>query len=168
MRAVLLVTVAASACGTPGPSWLPDAGSGGACVPYMSSANLQTPTTSFANDVMPVFGASCTSVSCHGIAMSPAGGLFLGSEGSGSSDAMSVYKALVGPASGELPTMPFITPSDPEKSFLMHKLDNDLCVYQSACVNANCMMPMPYGTGQLPTMTRDIVRRWIAQGADDN
>lgn len=166
----LLALLAVAACGTPGPSWVPDAGGsgGGPCVPYMSTANMQTPTTSFANDVTPVLQASCTSVSCHGIDQLPSGGLFLGNEGSGSAGASTVVKGLVGQASGELPTMPYVTASDPTKSFLMHKLDDDLCVYQSDCVGANCMMPMPYGTVQLPTMTRDVVRRWIAQGALDN
>jgi hypothetical protein len=167
MKASWLVVMAA--CGTPGPSWLPDAGSGsGACEPYMSTANLQSPITSFANDVTPVLQTSCTSVSCHGIDMLPSGGLFLGNEGSGSSGASEIISGLVGQASGELVTMPYVTAGDPTKSYLMHKLDNDLCVYQTACVGANCMMPMPYGTAELPTATRDIVRRWIAQGATDN
>jgi hypothetical protein len=168
MRVLWLLAVAA--CGTPGPSWVPDAGngSGGPCEPYMSTGNMQTPVTSFATDVTPVLQTSCTSVSCHGIDMLPSGNLFLGNEGSGSAGASMVVQGLVGQASGELPTMPYVTAGDPTKSYLMHKMDNDLCVYQTECVEANCMAPMPDNMQQLSATTRDVLRRWITQGAKDN
>jgi hypothetical protein len=163
MKAALLIVVAA--CGTPLPSWVPDAGP---CVAYMSTADLTTPATSFTNDVMPVFGSNCASASCHGIAQEPQGGVFLGAMLADGSDAPTVYAQLVSTPSGELPTMPLVTPSDPTMSYLMHKLDGDQCLFQSTCVGNDCMQPMPFQTTTLPPDTRDIVRRWIAQGAQDD
>jgi hypothetical protein len=167
MKRVLVVSslVSLTSCGTPLPSWVPDAGP---CAAYVSTADLLTPATSFMNDVMPVFESNCASASCHGIAQSPQGGLFLGAELAQGSDAKTVYSQLVNTASVELPTMAFVTPAQPEKSYLMHKLDDDQCLFESSCVEANCMQPMPDNAMQLDPTTRDIVRRWIAQGADDN
>jgi hypothetical protein len=163
VKSVFLL-VAVAACGTPPPTWQVDAG---ACVPYMAPPmdQLMTPAVSFKTDVMPIFGASCASSSCHGIADSPKGGLFLGAELAHGSDAQTVHDALVGMPSQQLPMMSFIAPSDPANSYLMHKLDADQCQFQTQCVASDCLKTMPYDVGQLAVEKRDTVRRWIAQGA---
>ena len=162
MRFALIVAVLA-ACGTDPPSWVPDAGP---CVAYAvpSTTDLMAPSVSFSHDVMPVLTGNCSSSSCHGIADNAKGGLFLGEQLQKGADATVVYPGLVGPMAGQLMTMPFVTPGDATKSYLMHKLDSDQCVYEHDCTNGDCMQSMPYA-GMLPVETRDIVRRWITQGA---
>jgi len=159
-----LLALAVAACGTPPPTWEVDAG---ACVPYMAPpiTQLQAPAVSFVNDVMPVFTANCSSASCHGVASSPQGGLFLGAELQHGADAQTVHDAIVGKPSAQLPMMNFVTPGDPANSYLMHKLDADQCQFTQQCVAQDCLKPMPYDVGALTTDQRDIVRRWIAQGA---
>jgi hypothetical protein len=139
-------------------------------VPYTppGTTDLTTPAMSFKTDVMPVFAANCASSSCHGIADSPRGGLFLGAQLAKGADASTVRAGLVGKASGQLPTMPFVTAGDPGSSYLMHKLDSDQCMYETSCVGHDCLKTMPYDTASLEVTTRDIVRRWIAQGAAAN
>ena len=58
-----------------------------------------------------------------------------------------------------------VTPGDPDKSFLLHKLDGDLCVFDESCANGSCGAPMPENNPALPEDKRDAIRRWIAQGA---
>jgi len=160
----LWIVCAVAACGTPPPTWSPDAGP---CMPYMppSGTDLMTPTVSFKTDVMPVFLASCASTSCHGLASSPKGNLFLGAK---ATDAATVYGNLVAKPSAQLPSMPFITANDATSSYMMHKLDADQCMFKTECVGHDCLQPMPYDTGSLAVDTRDTVRRWIAQGAPQN
>jgi len=75
--------------------------------------------------------------------------------------------------------MPFVTPGDPTMSYLMHKMDDDLCVVTGCIPNnvavssAEMMAPwcgtfMPYQVMVLDTGTRDTIRRWIQQGAMNN
>ena len=156
MKAVLVLAVVA-ACGTPPPAWTVDAG---ACVAYASDPglDLMTPTISFKTDVMPILTASCSSASCHGVTDNPQGNLFLGAELKHGADAAKVYTSLVGPPAGELGSMPYVTMGQPAKSYLMHKLDGDQCMYENACANQSCDDTMPRD-GQLPVATRDIVRR---------
>jgi hypothetical protein len=155
-----------AACGTPPPEWGPDAG---ACVAYASDPgfDLMTPAMTFKTNVMPVLTASCSSASCHGVATGAQGGLFLGAQLKKGADSAQVYQSLVGPMAGELGSMPYITAGDPQHSFVMHKLDGDQCMFADTCANHTCNDTMPRD-GQLPIETRDIVRRWIAQGAQNN
>ena len=163
MRVALIAFVVA--CGTPMPSWVPDAGP---CTPFTSEANLMTPQVSFKSDVMPVFEQHCASSSCHGIADSPKGDLFLGAQLAKGSDSNMVHGALVGKTSTQLPSMMFVAAGDPTHSYIIHKIDGDQCMYESQCVGTDCQMSMPFSDGLMPVETRDIVRRWIAQGANDN
>jgi len=57
----------------------------------------------------------------------------------------------------------------------MHKLDGDQCTLNElkACVATktqytDCGQQMPYSSPPLDEPTRDIFRRWIAQGAKNN
>jgi hypothetical protein len=158
------VIVLACACGTQPPSWAPDAGP---CVEFVSTIDLMTPTTSFKTDVMPVLEQSCASSSCHGIADGPKGDLFLGAQLAHGSDSDTVHADIVGKASSQLPSMDFVKAGDPKQSYLMHKLDNDQCLFNSSCVGSDCQHSMPFDVA-LAQDKRDIIRRWIAQGAAAN
>ena len=146
-------------------------GASGGCKAYDPGAlDLKAPTVSFKTDVVAgVFNKSCgLSTSCHGSPTASQGGLFLGAKAAAGSDSSAVRTAIVGVASKDLPPMPFVTASDPSKSFLMHKMDGDQCTLNAQCVNADCLQTMPQGSDALPVDRRDVVRRWIAQGAQDN
>lgn len=140
------------------PNWQPDAG---ACEPYVvpSGMNLMAPAVTFSANVLPVLAHSCTSASCHGGA-SPQGALDLG-------QAANTYTNLVGPLARELSTMPFVMPGHPDESYLMHKLDADQCTLASQCVSGDCKQSMPLNN-PLDASSRDTIRRWIVQGAQNN
>lgn len=166
MIRVALVLLAA--CGTPPPQWLPDAGP---CVAYVPppTTDLTTPVMSFQANVMNLLNSHCGSGMCHGSTDHPTGGVFLGSSGAMGADAHDAYTALVGAPSGELGGMSFVTPGDPARSYLMHKLDGDQCQFDAQCSAGDCQHSMPSDLEVLiPPAERDIVRRWIAQGAHEN
>lgn len=158
---------------------------GGTCVPgttppYTSCIDLTTPTISFAGDIAPVFVNSCAAAgaSCHGdptLDEKTTGQVFLGYPDGGDFDAAMILSRLVGQTSPENPMMDIIHASDPDASYMMHKLDDDQCLFATTC-NATgntlfrlCGLGMPYGTNMvLDEPTRDKIRRWIAQGAQNN
>jgi len=157
--AVTLVLVAAlSGCTSSSGS------SSGSCADYQPPAGFDTttPSVSFANDVMPVFGQSCAFSTCHGSSTGPANGVFLGK------DPARVYTAIVGVRGDELQTMPFVTAGDPRQSYLMRKIDGSQCALDTQCTGSSCQGSMPKNESLLDVPTRDIVRRWIAQGAKNN
>ena len=163
-----LLLLALIGCGTPPPQWVPDAGP---CVAYAApaSTDLTTPVMSFKENVMNILNAHCGSGMCHGSTDNPTGGLFLGSSGEGGADADAAYSAIVGRPSGELGSMSFVTPGDPARSYLMHKLDGDQCMFETQCTSPGCQHSMPSDLEVLLSVSeRDIVRRWIAQGAQAN
>ncbi len=185
-----------------------------ACGPYVSKVDLDIPVVSFAEDVFPMLEESCTeSTACHGDPAARSPGLFfLGcfQDSMPSLDgflpdcpdsltvgmaAARVYATLLGLPGGDVdagPTeiagMPYVTPGDPTRSFLMHKLDGDLCTV-TGCVDGNaavedtedppgslepgvppnwCGVSMPFDGDPLDPENRDLLRRWIAQGASEN
>jgi hypothetical protein len=195
-----------SSCGESGSSSCSESADDGGCG-YKSTANLTTPTVSFSKDVYPILSFSCgISSSCHGgdpgVDIS-AHGLFLGcstqSICSGTCSASGdltaqVYGGLVGSGDAgpnkpiEITSMLFVTPGNPSQSYIMHKLDDDLCSLQG-CVTMNaavqntmdtpgslgtnnppnwCGTFMPYQVSVLDICRRDTIRRWIAQGAPNN
>jgi hypothetical protein len=156
-----------------------DAGSSG-CEPYTSTADLSQ-TVSFRNDVVPMFHANCAGgKACHrGAGNATPKSLALG-DVDGGLPASAIFQGLVGTKAAEDPDMDLITPGDPGSSYLMHKIDGDQCTLAAHC-NAgelgtkypNCGGPMPpvpppNTAPRLPTATRDIVRAWIHQGAQNN
>ena len=173
IRATLLL-IAVAACGTDPPRWaLDDAGGSGSggCVAHdvPPTTDLTTPIVSFHTDVMPIFNHNCGTKACHGSMTAPKGSLFLGAATALGADASGVYAAIVGKPSAQLGSMSFVTPNDPVRSYLMHKLDGDQCLYQTDCVGSDCMHSMPSGLEVLIAVsTRDTIRRWIAQGAVQN
>jgi hypothetical protein len=172
-----------------------DAGDGGGvtpfvCTPYQTSVDLTTPVVSFSKDVMPIFEHSCgLSSSCHYDPKAiPTLGIFLGCDINTSSTcnvsnpAPQVYQDLVGSADGgpdagplaalEDP-MPYVTPGDPTKSYIIHKLDGDTCTFTDCIANNKaintamnppdsgpmslspnwCGQSMPYNNYMLPSST---------------
>jgi hypothetical protein len=139
--------------------------SGATCNDYQPPAGFDTatPVVSFANDVMPIFGQSCAFSTCHGASTGTANGVFLGK------DAARVYTAIVDVRGDELPTMPFVKPGDPRASYLMRKMDGSQCALDAQCAGGSCQLSMPKNAiSLLEVAQRDIVRRWIAQGAKQN
>jgi len=154
----LFLASATTAC--PGDDPTPSGG----CVDYAPPASFvaSTPATSLSRDVMPIFQRSCAFSTCHGSNVGPANGVFLGN------DAARVHAAVVNVKSGELPAMPFVTPGDPRQSYLMRKMDGSQCALDGQCTGGSCKDSMPKNDDVLPLETRDIVRRWIAQGAKND
>lgn len=152
----VMLAAAAAACSPD-----PEASS---CTDYAPPAGFDalTPAVSFSTDVMPVFGQSCAFSTCHGSNVGPANGVFLGR------DAAKVHAAIVNIPAGELPSMPFVTPGDPSKSYLMRKMDGSQCALDAQCTGGSCQDSMPKSSTKLEVATRDIVRRWIAQGAKND
>lgn len=170
--------------------------SAAAAVPaFTSCANTSTPEVSFAKDIRPIFEQSCSlTASCHGQPsnnISTTGLIFLGAV-DGGTDAAEIIQGIVGVASPEDSQVDIVKPHDPENSYLMYKLDGDMCQFATECnVNATkapafayCGLSMPYASPPLcldsqtdcvktQTITqqygeRDQIRRWIAQGALNN
>ena len=123
-----------------------------------TAAELAAPIVDFEKDVAPILVTACASSTCHG-SISKNHGVFLAPK---SADAM---KKSLQAKSKKLPEMPYVTPGDPENSFLMHKLDADLCTIAERCVGRSCGKTMPADNDLLTEAERDTVRRWIAQGA---
>jgi hypothetical protein len=167
----ILGTTAACSSGPDGTDTMP-----GNCMAYTSTADLSQPV-SFRKDVMPIFHESCGG--CHKAPMNMTPhSLELGGGDAGVEPSALLTK-LVGSKAAEAPEMDLIAPGDPANSYLMHKMDNDQCTLSAQC-NAgtlgskipNCGNAMPPVPASMPpklsSATRDIVRAWIHQGAQDN
>jgi len=123
-----------------------------------TNSDLMTPKVSFQADVVPVLAQGCAFSSCHGASHPPVIG----------KDPAKWHAVILSAESTILPTMPLVTPGDPAKSFLMHKLDGDQCLFDSACKDGDCRSRMPLANPPLPGPVCDVVRRWIVQGAGDD
>jgi hypothetical protein len=125
------------------------------------------PAVSFKNDVLPILTFSCTFSTCHGVMTGPNNGIYLGERPPAMTNSSTVVMAMMKPSS-QLTSMPIVTPGDPAKSFMMHKLDGDQCTLDMQCGGGSCGTSMPSGSPLLELAKRDTIRRWIAQGAKDN
>lgn len=155
------------ACGAPdsGASATTDqsATSCGATEPAPASVTARP--VSFAADVLPIFVASCSFGSCHGAAKGDNHGVFLGAKSS-ANDAAAIRASLVDKPSTQSPSTPYVTPSDPARSYLYRKLTGDLCgITECGSDGAACGRRMPRGGEQLDAASLEIVRTWIVQGA---
>jgi len=155
----LVVAFALTLLGCPGS----DPG-GSSCEDYSPPAGFdaQSPKVGFAADVAPIFKQSCAFSTCHGASTGTANGVYLGS------DTARVHTGLVSNKATELPTMPLVTPGDPRNSYLMRKIDGSQCALDAQCTGGLCQDSMPKAQDKLPVETRDVVRRWIAQGAKND
>ena len=131
------------------------------CGAYVAPAgtDLTQPPVQLQRDVIPILSRSCAFVSCHGAASGGNNGLYLGTDGA------RVLAEAVGKPAGELPTMSYVAPGDPAGSYVMHKIDGDQCTLVARCAGGDCGGSMPQGSDLMAIRDRDIVRRWIAQGA---
>ncbi|MDB4938202.1 MAG: hypothetical protein JWP87_5174 [Labilithrix sp.] len=161
---VVALAGAASACGGGGSGEAATSDTAKVCAaaPTTQASALASPPASFDADVAPTLVKSCTFSPCHGSRGAGNHGVFLGAK---SAEDMAAVKAALLAPSHSLPSMPYVTPGDPEHSFLLHKLDNSLCGLDEQCVGGSCGKSMPDGNDLLPDASRDAIRRWIAQGA---
>lgn len=143
--------------------------------PTASEQELMSPTVSFTEDVFPIFEKNCSDMLCHGSDEAPRADLYLGpAEDATSGDLDEVY-ANLHRASTTAPSVRVISVGDPERSFLMNKVDgcqNSLgltCDAEPNLCRADCgdpMPPLPRDTySPLAEMEKLTLRRWIAQGA---
>jgi hypothetical protein len=166
--AILVLAGCASADPTPKPTTEPAPSNPtptAKCAAYEVPAgtDLTKPTVSFKTQVFPFLTQTCgLSRSCHQ-SSSNNNGVFLGG-----TDTAAVRTAITSVPTPELGSMNFVAPGDPAKSYLMHKLDGDHCLFDAQCIDGSCQDRMPLSGQEADVSTRDMVRRWIAQGALDN
>jgi len=172
----------ATGCGDDGGSTSTGSG-GGACAAELGAdgcfdATCFTPPSepvSFRGAVLPILETSCSlSGSCHGNPSSPetAAGYqpYLGEVNPEStpSDVALILATIVGQPSRAATSLSIVAPGDPAGSFLLHKMDGSLECTAFAC-DVGCGDLMPLGSDEpLDRATRDTIRAWIAQGAEDN
>lgn len=112
------------------------------------------PTVSFSEDIVPMFVASCTSCHTGEAARTGSSNLNLSPE--------YAYGDLIRVMSNHVPEMARVMPGDPDNSYLVHKLQGT----QSEVGGRGQQMPR----GQDPWTAEQIelVRTWIAEGAQNN
>ncbi len=188
LGSVLVALAVSMACGSEDDSKPADTCGKRSCPFDYSSFDATTPVVSFETGVMPLFRRACGFSVCHGKESGAAAELFLGPKCPSASDdptctqgapdsaqRQSIIDSVVGMASKTASAMPIVTQSSPEQSFLMHKVDgchNDLAlnctVQDGAKTSGACGDPMPQSSDALCQDERDVIRRWIAQGAKNN
>lgn len=113
-----------------------------------------TTSASFSKDVMPIIGESCALTSCHAAKQSNLG-IHL------TFDEEQVYTELQ-KGSPTFGGVKFVLPGKPDESLVMAKMDGTQG--KIAGCPASCGKEMP-PEDLLPQEKRDVVRRWIANGA---
>lgn len=141
------------------------------CYDY-AAFNGTAKTVSFKTDVLPIFRQSCgLSAACHGSPTGPAGQPYLGPGTNDpdptQADIDKIFAQNVGATSTKAATMKIVEAGSPQKSFLMHKMDNTLKCSDVVC-EANCGASMPLANPVLDETKLDVVRSWIAQGAKND
>jgi hypothetical protein len=125
--------------------------------------DAMNPPVSFSGAVVPILNRSCAFSDCHDAVSR--NGLALGDRPLG---AATVHPKLVGRPARVLPSMSYVTAGNPRESFLMHKIDGSHCTLDARCENGNCGTSMPRTSDLLEESERDVIRRWIAQGAKND
>ena len=150
-------------------------GGGAATCPDYSNFDGTTPAVSFKADVLPILQRSCgLAVSCHGDSSMPFKDRpYFGpnkKDMATDADIMAIFAGSVGVDSYVNPGMMIIKAGDPENSFLMYKLDDQLeCDKLTCAATKACGGFMPSTSLTILEQTeRDAIRRWIAQGAKNN
>ncbi len=113
-------------------------------LPLSSSSATSVLSADFNSIQDNVFTPVCAT--CHSGANAPRG-LRL--------DAGNSYALLVGVASSEVPNLQRVRPGDPGASYLLQKIEGSAAVGQR----------MPLGGPYLPQATIEVIRQWIANGA---
>ena len=172
--AAALTAALAGACG--GEEEAPAACEAPSCPVELTGIDLMTPTVGFTSQVLPLFRRSCgLSSTCHGSPTSSAADLYLGPKKSDTTtvvDAKQLVASLVNVPSKTAPASSLVKPADPAQSFLMLKVDGCQNAAGLACTpqpkaksGTPCGDRMPQSSGALCADDRDLIRRWIAQGA---
>jgi hypothetical protein len=141
------------------------------CLDY-STFDGMSPAVSFKADVLPIFrGSFGVSTACHANEAGQQGQPYLGPPISDpdptAAQITEIITQIVSVAAVKAPTMSRVDPGKPETSFLMHKMDATLTCAIVTC-GPSCGSPMPVASASLPIDQRDLVRRWIAQGAKND
>ena len=111
------------------------------------------PANSLSNDVQPILTANCTDSACHG-APTPQLGMNLSVD--------LTFSNTVGVPAVEVSTLNRVEPGDPDNSYLIHKLEG------TAGAVGGVDTQMPLGRNPLDQSDIDIIRAWIADGAQNN
>lgn len=107
---------------------------------------------SFKEDVQPILNSQC--VFCH-VTGAENGGLNVGRR--------EAHAALLAPST-QTAVMPRVTPGDPSKSYLVHKLKGT----QLEAGGNGAQMPMYDPPKPFPAEHLEIIERWIEEGAKKN
>lgn len=128
--------------------------------PISSAVPSGSPTVGLANDVMPIFRASCATSGCHdartrqnNVDLSTAAAAFASMLGGGS-----------GATSFQFPPQRAVVPGDPGNSVLFVKIASEAPRIASQPIGAR----MPSGLPPLPAAQIETIRLWISQGARNN
>lgn len=169
-RAALVVValLVLAACGS-GSRDAPRQGEAGRSCPLTEETS--GPPVSFELELVPFFSVTCAFLGCHDGSTRQAG-LFLGPNfNDGPADAATRVEILASLLAGATttPDLPRITPFEPERSFLLLKVQgcqNDLGLSCDRAVPGEpCGARMPYLSPELAPEQRAMIARWIAQGA---
>lgn len=134
-----------------------------ACIAHAEpAAESLTAPVDFAADVAPIFTKACAFSACHSSKGSSNHGLFLNAA---TPENIEAVKVSLRAKTQAAPSMAYVAPGDLPNSFVMHKLDGDQCTLAAQCAGGDCGKSMPSGNDLLPEESRDVIRRWIAQGA---
>ena len=109
---------------------------------------------SFAQDVQPIFTGSCALGGCHSNPANP-------SEKPMRLTQAEAYDAIVNVSAAELPSMDRIEPGNPDRSYLVHKIQG---THQQQGGSGD---RMPIG-GALSQAQIATIRRWVTEGAQRN
>jgi hypothetical protein len=152
------------------------------CFDY-TSFDGTTPSVSFKTDVLPIFRNSCgLSDACHGSESGSGAQHFYGLANSKgdmtATQIQEIFDQAVGKDAVDNPGMSIIAAGAPGNSFMMYKLDGDpnnsdlaaqvTCSKLSCASDKSCGEAMPQGGPALSADERNVIRRWIAQGAMNN
>lgn len=119
----------------------------------IDTASQTSDSLSFATRVQPIFTANCAFAGCHA-GTSPQEGMNL----SGGL----AYQNIVNVPSNERAGMMRVTPSQPDSSYLVHKVQGT----QGTVGGSGGQMPL--GGTPLSTQQVSLIRAWITQGAKNN
>jgi hypothetical protein len=134
------------------------------------------PEVSFRRDLLVPIQRNCSDAPCHGRETGGGASLFLSPPVPAVVDATLMIERLVGVASQTAPELALVAPGSPSRSFLVLKVEGCqnaslgiTCRAQpGARTTAPCGDTMPQAARPLCNADRELLRRWIQQGARDN
>jgi hypothetical protein len=165
--------LAIAACGGGGGATGSGAGGGGGAAQCFDYAGFEvdSPVVHFSADVLPILRGSCgVSATCHGgpTPASPPQHFFGPPNSAGAVSAaqiQAIFSGIVDQPAVEEPDMDVVKTGDPQHSFLLQKVDGLGCPTLQCAAGMACGQPMPLGGPPLAESVRDVLRRWVGQGA---